>query len=79
MIVRRFVFDQPTQQIQALLLQCRIVECDARGDHRLGENGIRVGESRLGPWPGRVAVRFGHRVGVVGEEFTCRRDARDRR
>jgi len=64
----RFVFDQPTQQIQALLPQCPIVKRNAGGDHRLGQNRIRVRESRLRPWPGGVAVRFGHCVGVIDEK-----------
>ena len=41
------------------LPQRRVVERDAGGDHRLGENGVRVGEARLGPRPRRVAVRCG--------------------
>ena len=43
MAVGRFVFDQPGQQIQAALPQRSVFERNARGDHRLGEDGVRVG------------------------------------
>ena len=72
MAVRRFVVEQPAQQIQAALQQCRVVERDSRGDHRLGEHRVRVGQSRLGPRPGAVAVGCGERSRIVGDELACR-------
>ena len=72
MAVSRFVFDQPGQQIQAALPERRVVECDARGDHRLDKHPVRVGESRLGPRPRAIASGCGDRSRIVGDELACR-------
>ena len=70
--VARFVVEQPGQQIQAALPQRRVVERDARGDHRLGKHRVRVGESRLGPRPRAIAGGCGDRSRIVGDELACR-------
>ena len=70
MVAGRFAVDEPRQQVKAALSQGRVGEHATRSDHRLGENGVRVGQSGLGPRPRRVTVRSGHRSGIVGDQHT---------
>ena len=63
------VVEQPLQQVQAALSQRPVVQRDAGGDHRLGEDRVGVGEPRLGPGPRRLSVGVCDGGGVVGEEL----------
>ena len=69
MSVGRFDVQQPLQRVQATLSQRRVVQRDACRDHRLGEHGVGVGESRLEPRP--VGVVRGRRdeCCVVRQKF----------
>ena len=57
--VVRLLLEQPAQQREAVLDEVVALQRRARGDQRVGEDGVRVGEARLGPRPRRRRRRGG--------------------